>query len=66
MLGQNIKKARAKRGWTQEQLAKKSGVGRPSIARYETENFTDIPMGTLISIAKALKVPALSLMKGGK
>ena len=34
-MARNLKVERAKRGWSQEDLAEASGVGQNSIARYE-------------------------------
>lgn len=37
MVARNLKIERTKRGWSQEDLAKKSGVSVNSIARYESK-----------------------------
>lgn len=61
MIGENIKKIRLKRGWTQKQLAEKSGVTRESIGNYERNDRTP-PADILNDIAKALSVPVGELL----
>lgn len=39
-VARNIKVERVKRGWTQDDLARESGVSQNSIARYETGDTT--------------------------
>lgn len=52
-MARNIKVERVKRGWSQEDLAKASGVGLNSIARYETGNV--VPgLDNALKLAKAL------------
>jgi transcriptional regulator with XRE-family HTH domain len=50
-----LKTLRERRGMTQEQLAKKSGVGRSHLARLETGR-QDPTLSTLEKLAKALGV----------
>lgn len=61
MIGENIKKIRLKRGWTQKQLAEKSGVTRESIGNYERNDRTP-PANILNDIANALSVPVGELL----
>ncbi|MBS6503840.1 MAG: helix-turn-helix transcriptional regulator [Clostridium sp.] len=49
-----LKVARVKKGWTQEELAKKSNVGRVTISNIERKGIENIPVYTLRKIAKAL------------
>lgn len=50
--GVAIRQARKKLGWSQEQLAQKAGVSRPTVARVETGN--DVTTTTIIKLARAL------------
>lgn len=51
-----LKVARVKKGWTQEELAKNSGVGRVTISNIERDkqSILDTPAGTLKKLAGAL------------
>lgn len=51
-LGQQIRAARASRGWSQSVLADAAGVSRPSVARIEVGE--DVSTGTLSKIVEAL------------
>ena len=53
---QKLKDIRLKKGFTQEQLAKKSGVSRITISRLESGAQTVIKSSTIIKLADALKV----------
>ena len=53
-MGLNLKIARVKKGWTQEQLSKKSGVGRVSISNIERNGIENVPVSTLRKLAEAL------------
>lgn len=56
-----LKQLRAKRGWTQEQLAEKAGINRGYLARLETGRH-DPTITTLEKLAKALKVKTAELL----
>ena len=53
---QELRKQRIEAGLTQEQLAKKSGVSRVTIANIERGSQTFIKSSTIIKLADALKV----------
>ena len=55
-LAQKIKLLRSENGWTQEDLAKKSGVSIQSIKRYETGMGENITTSNLEKIAKVFEV----------
>ena len=55
-LAQKIKLLRSEKGWTQEELAKKSGVSIQSIKRYETGIGENITTSNLEKIAKVFDV----------
>ena len=61
MLSQKIKEYRALKGWTQDDLAKFSGVSLPSIKRYEMGN-DNITTTNLKKIASALDVNIINFM----
>lgn len=56
-----LKIARVKKGLTQEQLAKKSGVGRVTISNIERKGIESIPVYTLRKIANALDMTVAEL-----
>jgi transcriptional regulator with XRE-family HTH domain len=51
-LGDVIRDARRKAGWSQGELGEKSGVSRPTIARVEANN--DVTTATITKVARAL------------
>jgi len=57
-----LKQLRAKRGWTQEQLAEKAGINRGYLARLETGRH-DPTITTLEKLAKALRVKVAALLE---
>ena len=60
-LGKKVKEARAKTGFTQEELAKKAGLHRTYIAGIETGR-RNISVKNLEKIAKALDVKTSDLL----
>jgi len=63
MLGKNIRRYRKLAGMTQQVLANKIKKERSVIARYELGNI-HMTVGTLVDIARALKVTPLDLING--
>ena len=61
-IGFNLLKQRRLKGWTQEQLAEKSGVSRSRISKMENgkENFN---IGSLFLIAQSLEIDFIELLK---
>jgi transcriptional regulator with XRE-family HTH domain len=60
-IAQRLKALRKERGWNQAQLAKRAGVSFGYLARLETCRH-DPQVGTLVKLAKALKVPVAELV----
>lgn len=60
-LGRNVRRLRKAAGLTQPQLAKKSGVSRPTIANLETGYATTASLETAERLAAALGVPLWEL-----
>ena len=60
-IGDNIKKIRKEKGYTQEQLAKKLGVSQQNLAQYEN-NKRNPKMETLQKIANSLDTHILVLL----
>lgn len=63
-VGDQLKRLRRRAMLTQEQLAKKSGVGITTINRIETGAVEDPHFSTLRKLAKALGVDARDLLDG--
>ena len=63
-IGFNLMKQRRLKGWTQEQLAEKSGVSRSRISKMENgkENFN---IESLFLIAQSLEIDFIELLKWG-
>lgn len=58
-----IKTYRLKRGMTQEELAKKSGISRQTIITLESNKKANVTVGVLRRIATALGVPVSAFFK---
>lgn len=56
-MGYKLKKVREEKRMTQEELAEKSGVSRPTIVAIEGDKVTDVKASTLLKLAAALEVP---------
>ncbi len=61
-VGRTIQRLRERRGLTQEGLAAKAGISRGYVARVETGRH-DLPLSTLVRLAKALGVGAEELVR---
>lgn len=61
-LGSNLRAARKKRGWTQEDLAGRSGVQAGEVSRMEAGK-RDPQVSTLLKLARALEVPPGQLLE---
>lgn len=59
----NLKRLRAARGLTQEQLANAAGLNRVSLARLETGEMTNPSLDTLERLATALGVSVLDMLR---
>jgi transcriptional regulator with XRE-family HTH domain len=56
-LGEVIRQARAARGWTQKQLARKAGTSQSYISRIEDADYDRLMIATLEKLAKVLDLP---------
>lgn len=63
--GENIRKTRKERGWTQEDLADASDLAPVQISRIE-RGVREIRLTTLVRLTEALKVTADDLLRGVK
>jgi transcriptional regulator with XRE-family HTH domain len=61
--GENLREARRAAGLSQEELAKRAGIDRPTISVYE-HGKREPNMSTLVKLARALGVPAEALVRG--
>lgn len=60
-IGENIKKARKKKGITQKELGDKLGITQSSIAMFENDK-TNIKLSTIRKISEALELPMSDLI----
>lgn len=61
-LADRVRRLRALRKLTQEDLAAKTGLSRVYLARLETSHHKDVSLTTLTRLAKALRVPISKLV----
>ncbi len=61
--GQNVRTARLARGWTQEELARRSGLATVQISRIERGR-REVRITTLLRLMKAFDVTANELLDG--
>ncbi len=54
MVQQKISDLRRRRGMSQAQLAKRTGVSQPMIAKFESGRFQNVTLRTLVRTARAL------------
>lgn len=62
LIGSRIRRLRAERRWTQEQLAERCGLDRQTISRAETST-RGLPIDVYLLIANALGVPLWRLFR---
>jgi transcriptional regulator with XRE-family HTH domain len=62
-LGRRICDVRRQKGWTQEQLAHESGLGRASMGAIERGEVS-VRISSLLSLSQALGLPISELTKG--
>lgn len=62
-IAQNIKRLRAKRGWTQDDLVKKANIKYSTLTKLEGGVVTKPSIQTIAKIAKALNVQMEELVK---
>ncbi len=53
-MGYKVKEFREEKRMTQEELAQKSGVSRPTIVAIENNKIKDVKLSTLMKLADAL------------
>jgi transcriptional regulator with XRE-family HTH domain len=63
IFGAEVRNLRKQRGWTQEDLAEMSGVGREHISRIEN-GLREACLETIVQFAKAFKISVSDLTKG--
>ncbi len=64
-MGNNLRRLRKARGWTQAELSVRSGVNRVMIAKYETGRGNPTSK-TLIKLSEALGVSTDRILRGGQ
>lgn len=65
-MGDRIRKYRKDCGLTQSEVAKKIGVTKQTICKYEHNIITNIGIETIAKLSGALGVPIISLIYGGE
>jgi len=61
-IGQKIKYARLKKGYTQEELGQKIGVQKSAVAKYESGRVVNIKRSTLVKLSQILGIPPVELV----
>jgi transcriptional regulator with XRE-family HTH domain len=61
--GANVRKARLARGWTQEDLAEKTGLASVQVSRIERGK-REVRLTTFIRLVRALDIEASELLNG--
>lgn len=60
-LGENVRQARKARGWSQEELAHRSGLAVVQISRVE-RGVREVRLGTILKLVRALDVSPNELL----
>lgn len=63
LFGENVRAARKARGWTQEELAEKTGLAAVQVSRIE-RGVREVRITTLLRLLKALDLPPDALLRG--
>lgn len=61
--GENVRAARHRRGWTQEDLAHATGLATVQVSRIERGR-REVRLTTLLRLLRALEVPPEELLRG--
>jgi transcriptional regulator with XRE-family HTH domain len=61
--GINVRSARLARGWTQEDLAEKTGLASDQLSRIERGK-REVRLTTLVRLVRALELTPTELLKG--
>jgi transcriptional regulator with XRE-family HTH domain len=61
--GQNVRRARLARGWTQEDLAHKTGLATVQVSRIERGR-REVRLTTILRLLRALDLAPAELLKG--
>lgn len=61
-IGQKIKYARIKKGYTQEELGQRLGVQKSAVAKYESGRVVNIKRSTLVKLSQILDIPPVELV----
>lgn len=61
-IGEKIKAARLRKGYTQEELGKLIGVQKSAVAKYEKGRVVNIKRSVLAEISKVLDIPPAELV----
>lgn len=64
----HLEEMRLMKGWSQSELARRSGVGQSTISRIERGDTAGVSLGVLEKLARALGIddPAYLIVKKGK
>lgn len=62
-LGENVRKARVERGWTQEELADRTGLAVVQISRIERGR-REVRLSTIVRLLDGLEIPPSVLLDG--
>lgn len=63
-VGEKIKAARLRKGYTQEELGNLIGVQKSAVAKYESGRVVNIKRSTLKKLSEVLEIPPVELVDG--
>lgn len=63
-VGEKIKAARIRKGYTQEELGNMIGVQKSAVAKYESGRVVNIKRSTLKKLSEVLGIPPVELVDG--
>ena len=60
--GKRVKELRAKRGWTQKELARRAGISKSYLQKIESQNPPDVTLDVIAKLARGFKSKCWEMM----